>query len=147
MAGCVLMRDTGLVKGEILVLTHIISCPPMAVWVNSYPAGIDLVKQPAAPGPSKAPEQRRTLLGSFHHESTSLTGYAHTQDCGWFCHCVRCNLDEECPDCERKQNLGRVHTSIFLHMSPLPCPLPRPGDKFREAKQSDQGCTASGWQS
>lgn len=74
MAGCVLMRDTGLVKGEILMLTHIISCPPMAVCVNSYPAGIDPVKQSTAPGPSKTPEQRLAPLGPCRHESTSLTG-------------------------------------------------------------------------
>lgn len=80
MAGCVLMRDTGLVKGEILVLTHIISCPPMAVCVNSYPAGINLVKQPIPPVPSKTLGQRLAPLGPFHHEGTSLTGYACAQD-------------------------------------------------------------------
>lgn len=74
MAGCVLMRDKGLVKGEILMLTHIISCPPMAVCVNSYPAGIDPVKQSTAPGPSKTPEKRLAPLGPCRHESTSLTG-------------------------------------------------------------------------
>lgn len=97
MAGCVLMRDTGLVKGEILALIHIISCPPMAVWVNSYPAAIDLLKQPTAPGPSMTPGQRLAHLDPFHHESTSLTGYAHAQDCSWLCHCLRCNLNEENP--------------------------------------------------
>lgn len=55
MAGCVLMRDTGLVKGEVLVLTHIISCPPVAVCVNSYPVGINLVRRPTAPGPFQDP--------------------------------------------------------------------------------------------
>lgn len=54
MLGCVLMSDMGLVKGEILMLTHIISCPPMAVCVNSYPVGMDLVSSPllqASPRP------------------------------------------------------------------------------------------------
>lgn len=114
------MRDTGLVRGELLVLTHIISCPPMAVCVNSYPAGIDLVKQPTAPELSKTLGQRLAPLGPFHHEGSSLTGYAHAQDCGRLCHCLRCNLNEESSGKERKQSPGRVRRSIFLLMLPLP---------------------------
>lgn len=46
MPGCVLMSDMGPVKGEVLVLARIISRPPMAVCVNSYPAGAGLVSSP-----------------------------------------------------------------------------------------------------
>lgn len=53
MPGCALMSDTGPVKGEVLVLTRIISCPPMAVCVNSYPAGDGLVSSPLFQAPPR----------------------------------------------------------------------------------------------
>lgn len=53
MLGCVLMRDTGLVKGEVLMLAHIISCLLMAVCVNSDPAGADLESSPLLQAPPR----------------------------------------------------------------------------------------------
>lgn len=74
MLGCVLMRDTGLVKGEVLVLAHIISCLLTAVCVNSDPAGADLESSPLLQAPPKAPGQELALLGLFQHEGIILTG-------------------------------------------------------------------------
>lgn len=53
MLGCVLMSDMGPVKGEVLVLARIISRPPMAVCVNSYPAGAGLVSSPLFQAPPR----------------------------------------------------------------------------------------------
>lgn len=68
MPGCVLMSDMGPVKGEVLVLARIISRPPMAVCVNSYPAGAHCSR------PLQSPGQGLAMPVLSHHEGIFPTG-------------------------------------------------------------------------